>query len=70
MLAGVLDVGVLVSYAKPDGLLLAKPVERKEPKSDFLVRLERHQALAAKPKPVDPAFDDDSLPGLLRRMAQ
>lgn len=38
-----------MSYKKPDGLLLAKPIKRIEPKSSFLKKLEAFQA-AQKPK--------------------
>ena len=32
-----------MSYKKPEGLLLAKPVKRITPKSQFLKKLEREQ---------------------------
>lgn len=36
-----------MSYKKPDGLLLAKPVQRIAPKSNFLKKLEKKQQMTA-----------------------
>ena len=63
-----------MTYAKPGGLLLSKPVKRKAPKSDFLTALEEHQAdptarAYVGDRSVDPAFDDSLLPALLRAQA-
>lgn len=42
-----------MSYLKPDGLLLSKPVKRKTKKSPFLRKLEQQQKDAADAAHVD-----------------
>lgn len=46
-----------MSYQKPDGLLLSKPVKRKTRKSAFLKKLERQQKDAADTAHVDAEQD-------------